>query len=795
MSRHPENESTNAQIYVRTLPQGHSLCFSTGRREGEIRIGQTRREASSEKTISGSMTDVITAHAILAVRSITIRNPRRRTQLIPPSWERRFAPALGSYSSFIKSHSPDIFTFEECQTSGLVTVGFSDEFLQRGYIAYQLKASSGDLGEFGIVAGSCYDPQYAALVDISDMNQRGDVAGGTSVLGQAASVIDKITKKNPPGVSFMQVMKALGEEGLPPIPLEWFDSLVVRTNSVWIFKRKHQLPVKGPPDSSVALVESLLVECSPNPLSINVLAQQLRISPQAAAEMIKNCPTAMYEPDTVFACHEFETLVDGYMSPRSREEAEREAELAKMTPVEHLFRSVELCLVNSPTLSIGSEHVLAWCAALDVKPRTLWQCMQGSIFWSSPHADLEILLRTSEGMRECPNLLSSDLLPREVVAEIVEGIKGLGGSCSVDKLSLALKWGRTSDNRKRYGPLRSVLQGIPEVFYDPTRVYLRSGLEGIVLWPTVSEISPSHPATAEKILQDYANLMALNASIVYYLTEGGYPCYPLSELVKAFETYGLAGDSIVNLSQLFLPGNNVFLRRLATDIPVQQGTVEEAVLFSLTASGRRAVDMDTLVEVLTQCGRFDQVHVDRFRTTLVSSCGDILNPDNTGIPGICFLNPDVVLLDATATRYLEIPSTEMKLVRTDDFIVKAFEQEAVNPTDATPDAQGSEFPVWMKKGVIVSLNGREEEFAIESFKHDEISIQLLGVSPEQHISCALSQILPRTLRPGDRVLIMRGPNQGREGDLIGMSPNEGSVQMSKTETKSIPLEYLVACKR
>ena len=627
-------------------------------------------DATGRKISVTMSQEIITAHALLSIRSILLRIPERSTAILPYQWSRRFGQRLGSYADFVKQRTPNIFTYEESDDAELIVVKMTSDFMTVGYLTYQRIAAGHSSPAPNWNDFFDEDKQYCALVKIASKQTRGRFAGGARTLAKAEEVLENLCQDQPCGVSSDKCAKALGDSGIPPLPIEWFENLVCPgTNTVYLRS--------AATDTGVALQGSganqiIAGELSTPPLysvTLEKLSQVLGKSPTDLIQIVKKCPFALYEPDKVYSCTAFEKAVVGYTSPETQQAIQMAQEIATMTPLRHLIMSVEAVIKHSPLNRIPSEYVLAWCAALDIKPRLLCQCMQDQIVWSAPHSDQQVFLRTAVGKSAHQGSSQLEELPKDIVTQIRQEVEKLGSLCTVDKLSAALSWSKGSENRRKYGLLRVVLQNIPDIFFEPRFMFLRSSLKDLVVFPDDKD-----PVEVAKLVDaadtEYRNLAQINSTVLYYLTQGGYPSYPVSDLLNALSQYGVPHEHLGRLRHLFSPGNYVYLRKNVDDSLIQAGSIESAILFALRASSRKALDFDILFQVLRGSSRFSAAVVDTTREQIFSDSRDIATPTSTSISTICFFNPDVVILDDTASRFLELPVHDVTKPSVADFLPK-----------------------------------------------------------------------------------------------------------------------------
>eukprot|EP00439_Symbiodinium_sp_Y106_P022806 s3970_g2.t2 len=132
--------------------------------------------------------------------------------------------------------------------------------------------------------------------------------------------------------------------------------------------------------------------------------------------------------------------------------------------------------------TLEREAVLPLIKAMGFRVRAVINGLQ-DVFWSHPEAECEILLRTAAGSSLHPKPLPANYLHEAVRRNLVLQVRQMGSKAKYDKLAGLLGWNAKSELRRTYGALRIVLAGLPEIFYDSHKLYLKQVLEGVVDWP------------------------------------------------------------------------------------------------------------------------------------------------------------------------------------------------------------------------------------------------------------------------------------------------------------------------
>eukprot|EP00811_Abedinium_folium_P032672 NODE_569_length_2922_cov_6.441145.p1 GENE.NODE_569_length_2922_cov_6.441145~~NODE_569_length_2922_cov_6.441145.p1 ORF type:complete len:723 (+),score=216.88 NODE_569_length_2922_cov_6.441145:713-2881(+) len=199
-------------------------------------------------------------------------------------------------------------------------------------------------------------------------------------------------------------------------------------------------------------------------------------------------PELFYEPSTVFSAEVARrhiAALAGEEEAPAEETPPAAAEAAGVyvaDPFAELIATVLAWLHRSLGV-LDQEAVLLMIKALRFKPRAVIAALSREVFWSHAEADCEILLRTAMGAAQHPRPLPGVYLHHQVHQSLVAQVRQMGARAKLDKLSHALHWTVRSELSKAYGTLRIVLMGLREIFYDPTRLYLKRALDGVVEWP------------------------------------------------------------------------------------------------------------------------------------------------------------------------------------------------------------------------------------------------------------------------------------------------------------------------
>ena len=744
-------------------------------------------------TLSVPLVEIATASAILSIRSIVQRFPNQRCCLVPYDWSRRYGKYLGSYVSFIRSKCPDVFLVEEEVDSGLFFVRLSDQFQHRGYLTYQRVVDSVDKNALDNDMFADEDAYTSQICSIIDRNTRMRIAGGIGAYKQAEDTIKDVMARTTEGCRVDQVRKVFSDSGIPPIPLEWFDNhvLVLKPNFVYLRRTPAAITSSCSTEEGFKIL-ALLEKSVENFATVDSVAHALGLSREIAAEKLRLFPSVLYKPDTIMTCAFFEKLVVGYKSPDTLRREAMDEELLSMSPFIHLLKSIEAVLDNLPDHKLGTEYVLAWCAALDVNPRNLWQCLQHKIVWGSHHSERQVFFRKVSSSKESDD---DSKIPRDVAQTIRAGIRKLGSTCSVDKLSSILHWGKASDNRRKYGLLPSVLLQLKDVFYDPLAMYSRSFLEDIIVFTAEADEIDAGELT-KRIDIEFVSLAHISATLRYFLSQGGCNSYPLNDARGACLQYGIPDSNLSRLTHIFIPGNSIYLRKNFEEFHTNQPSPKAALLHALRSSSRRALDYDDFFRVLTESKRFTSAEINQLKSEVVAHCNNLIHASSEHqVAQFCYYNPSVVVLDSEVSKALAIPEQSPRKCIVSNFVTQGKTQEVETEISEDEPADIGDstnvLPPWCKVGVIVKLSDSGEDLILTRVSPTSLYIRPLNSGDGADEKCVqLESLNPRSLRVSDNVLITAGVFSGRSGHLVGVTPSEGSVQFSKFEFRSFPISVL-----
>ncbi|KAF4668605.1 Serine arginine-rich splicing factor 2 [Perkinsus chesapeaki] len=267
------------------------------------------------------------------------------------------------------------------------------------------------------------------------------------------------------------------------------------------------------------------------------------------------------------------------------------------------------------------------CSCIPIQPKVLWSILKDDVMWCSPYSGMELALRKTKALKVVEDDSNnedgaasgggggkkSQYIPRDLMKQIEQLIRELGSNATVDKLMRRLDWGKNSQKKERFGPLREVLGRLPRVFYEPDYMFLREGLEGIVSWPDDDDERSEEDKLNEMVNTfDYWCRLSINKAevsnnlVTMLSTPESCPerRYPLNTAKEYLATNGVNPDhELALLTDLFIPGNNIYLRKGYEDKSMEEEDgnnkrVSEYIYNTLIKSPYRAIDADALRKVI-----------------------------------------------------------------------------------------------------------------------------------------------------------------------------------------------------
>jgi hypothetical protein len=230
-------------------------------------------------------------------------------------------------------------------------------------------------------------------------------------------------------------------------------------------------------------------------------------------------------------------------------------------------------------------------------------------------------------------------------------------------------------------------------------------------------------------------------------------------------------------------------------------SIESAVIRALRNSSRYTVDYDGLIRALLSCGLYTVDEVDSIRHQLAYNCG-FIQQIGDGLGRFCFYNPNAIVLRSLAREGLAMslveysPLSPLKIKRKLGYTDQepfTNETDEVDESDATliPVEKVHVLPRWGLVGSVVSLEDEPDVyFVIDSVLG--VIVRLRAQSNEnQEISKMVSQVRPKAIRAGDTVKVIEGPYMGSIFHVVGSTGATVSIQVSKFEFKSLPVEHVV----
>jgi len=753
----------------------------------------------SVEQVSDTESERIRALACLEIRSIILKHPKGASSLLPLDWSKRFNRHLGSYRNFIALNTPSLFNMEINKNTGISMVGLSGSSGEAFGALQRLIDKSGkpNIEEHPF---SEPDEQYIKISQISDIIDKYRICGSKVTFDEAKSRLRTLMRQNMTGCALSKARRALSDAGIPPIPLEWFSDLFVIIHEDDVYLRKVRTETRGAVDDGLVvqcgtIIRESIARGIPF-VKIQELVSKTGKSQTDLLQTVQRAGTFLYTPDMIYPCDHFEEKIEGYLSPNTIAKYHRDVELASLSPFQHLIHSIERQIGLNEDSRLRSEFVLACSAALDVKPRLLWQCLKAKVFWSCPESDLQVLLRTKVGRAKHSNPYSPNEFPSDLAQSIKTEVKDLGAMCTLDRLTSMLHWGKQSENAKKFGPLRSVLSRMPDIFYDPFYIYSRAAIDELVQWPDEPEDMKSE---CVKLIEasnlNFINSATFAASMAYYLTTSGYQYYPLHQAQEALVQAGLGESEVFRYSQLFVPSDIIYLRKSATaEIELPKGSIEWTIVNAIERAGRKAIQFDNLMKALISSKRFEMEDIDRVRTDLSVSCKDMYQTSGSpsSLSNSCFYNPSVIVLRQHAIEHLATEISDIKYPELENFKIRPLLEIEETNQDDDHDILVVDLPKWCIKDSIVKKMGDDfqEEFGITNIDGANIYIQKLS-DGESMETVGFDTLIPRQVRVSDKVLVLNGVYRDSTFRVVGISGPDASVQVSKFEFKSIPVKDLV----
>jgi hypothetical protein len=754
---------------------------------------------------TSSRTVLLEALAVVELRGIILKHPKKSTRLLPSEWSHRFKPTLGSFRRFVETKSPSIFNYDYDVETGLICTTLAHDSAE-ALLRYQRLVDSCSKP---LQAGRLFDvpdDQYLGLCRISDLIERYRIAGGKDVYENAQTVLRELARQFPNGVDLSKAHRALTEAGIPPLPLEWFVSILVVPGDN-VFTRKDSIDrisaIKGNRvlEGLASMMTQAITGGFPS-VSAGEVMSRLSISRPELEEALANSDFFVHEPNKIFSCDSFENLIYGYVSPSTFELYQKSVTLAHMTPVRHLVTTIDKVIDLLPSKRLPTEYFIAWCTALDMDTRLVWRCLRNNFFWSGPQSECQILLRSKAG-KIMQDKASIDNIPNDIVQLIKVEIKKLGTNCTLDKLISNLHWGKQSDLTKKYGLLRDVLQRISDIFYDPGHLYKRSGLDAMVVWPEEeTDIGTDCDRALDEAEMKFTVLSGLSSLIIHHLSTSGYTYYAVSQAAQILANAGYDQQDIYSLEYLYVPDSIVYLRKtdLIGDVNFPDTSVEWMVISILRNSTRFAVDYDLLIRTLVQSSRFTVMEIDRLRYQLTTECGNVTERGE-GLSMFCFFNPNVIILRSVAEENLEmkfanvVQSTPSMIKQKLAYLTDEANSKDVNVPEGYQDSvvtltsenlPGA--PKWCVVGAIVTESEQSDETFVILRLENERALLRSVLNPGDERWADISSVRPKPVRAGDTVKVLDGPYKGSVFHVVGLTGATVSLQVSKFDFKSFPLE-------
>jgi hypothetical protein len=749
--------------------------------------------------------DLREALAVIELRGIILKHPKKCTRLLPSEWSHRFKPTLGSFRLFVETKSPLIFNYDFDVETGLISTKLAGESAE-ALLRYQRLVDSCGKPNQAVRVFEDPDDQYLGLCRISDLIERYRLSGGREVYEKADVVFRELSSKFPKGLDSSKAHRTLTEAGIPPLPLEWFTAVfAVPGDNVFLRKdaidRIHSIK-EGHILKEIASMLIQAFSAGVPSIAASDILSRLSISRYEFEDALKSCDFSVYEPNRIFPSEVFEHLVYGYVSPTTFALYQKTVTLTNMTPVRHLITTIDKVIDLLPNKRLPTEYYIAWCTALDMDPRIVWRCLRNNVFWSGPQSEFQIVLRSKSGRiaQEKSSLVD---IPNDINQLIKTEIKKLGANCTIDKLISNLHWGKQSDFAKKYGLLRDVLLRLSDIFYDPGHLYKRSDLDALVLWPEdETDVSSECLRVLDDTEMKFTTLSGLASLILHHMSSNDVTYFPVSHATQLLANAGYDQQDVYALENLYVPDSIVYLRKidLVGDVNFPESSIEGMVVSILRNSNRFSVDYDQLIRALVNSNRFLVPDIDSVRRKLAAECGNLVEPGE-GLSRFCFFNPNVIILKSVAREKLQIDFTEPSvptpaMVKQKlGYLADDSHNKDGNDPEGTHDTmitRGSEYahepPKWCVMGaIVIDSEQPDETFVIARHEYEKVLLQSL-FTPGVEKWMRITSVRPKQVRAGDTVEVLDGPYRGSVFHVVGLTGTTVSLQVSKFEFKSFRLE-------
>ena len=516
-------------------------------------------------------------------------------------------------------------------------------------------AKSGDIDQFGVSRETIPeknkfdpfatpDPQRVALLGLSSTFRFELV--GKLMMEKATAKISAIARQNPMGCHMSKYHRGLMDVGLPPIPLEWFSNIFVFDGKV----RIRRYPKVLPPGSEPVPFKDSLIDFVRKARGVIPLTDLLNRMDDGL-DILGRIPELFCEPEFVFPTIWVEEFIESWHNDPAVEMVPNSSTVDDAADgFGFLCKSVISALDQSKDGKIPSAHFLKWCSALNVRPRSIYQAIRREILWSHPESDLEVLIRKT------PRRGIPQSLPFPINNAVIEAVRK--GAVMVEKLAKDLAWGKGSDNRREYGNIRSVLEGVAELWFDPSYVYSRKKVSHLVEFPFWDAEKPSQ---IESSSSEWSLKRQCWETITSYLNQGPYP---YDSLLAYCKSVGINEKECESWYGVFVPGSVVYLRKeMSNGIRDKDSeSLISCVIYLLERLPRKACDFDLLMRALVDCGKFELEITDRFRSGILSDpmIGMLTRSFRTELSDFLFYDPKHVYSCKVADSSLQGASFDKK---------------------------------------------------------------------------------------------------------------------------------------
>jgi hypothetical protein len=411
--------------------------------------------------------------------------------------------------------------------------------------------------------------------------------------------------------------------------------------------------------------------------------------------------------------------------------------------------------------------------------------MREQIVWSHPHSGCQAFLLNDDSVKG--GALSSTMVPSHLQVQVKNEIRKLGSRVSIDKLALALRWTKASENYRAYGPLKAALRSLIGVFYDPDFMYSRDGLTGLI-YPE-DALDDNHVDDERSLEGEYWGSVTATLAIIGHIRANTDQQLHIDDATRIIVSAGLKEAAISRLSHIFVPGDALYLRASAPSCStnVAAGSIEEDIIFSLESGNKSAASFNQLVSTLSGSGRYSIHAIDVLREDIVKSCADPRMPGDSIISKYCFYDPEHVYARDWLQAHIRYVIPPHRITKP-----SAHTNADVGEVGGVLHAP---LPGWCVEDALVRTIGSDDEWVIcKICPPDSVEVKLHSAQESESVLREVEDIYPVEPRRSHMVLVLEGPHKGHKYPVAGVTPPLASIQLSKYEFKSFPLSQICPVK-